>query len=76
MIFETDIWYLVKTKPRMEEMAEINLNNQPWLIQYKYASLYILYHLLLIYSWFILTILKWQYYLNPAGGEGIGSFLF
>jgi len=28
MIFETDIWYLVKTKPRMEEMAEINLNNQ------------------------------------------------
>ena len=28
MIFETDIWYLVKTKPRMEEMAEINLKNQ------------------------------------------------
>jgi len=28
MIFETDIWYLVKTKPRMEEIAEINLNNQ------------------------------------------------
>ena len=28
MIFETDIWYLVKTKPRMEEMAEINLRNQ------------------------------------------------
>ena len=28
MTFETDIWYLVKTKPRMEEIAEINLNNQ------------------------------------------------
>ena len=28
MIFETDIWYLVKTKPQMEEMAEINLKNQ------------------------------------------------
>ena len=28
MIFETDIWYLVKTKPRMEEMAEMNLKNQ------------------------------------------------
>jgi len=27
MIFETGIWYLVKTKPRMEEIAEINLNN-------------------------------------------------
>jgi len=32
MIFKTDIWYLVKTKPRMEEMAEINLKNQS--IQY------------------------------------------
>ena len=28
MEFHTNIWYLVKTKPRMEEMAEINLNNQ------------------------------------------------
>jgi len=28
MIFETDIWYLLKTKPRMEEIAEINLKNQ------------------------------------------------
>ena len=28
MDFHTDIWYLVKTKPRMEEMAEINLKNQ------------------------------------------------
>jgi len=28
MIFETDIWYLVKTKLRMEEFAEINLKNQ------------------------------------------------
>jgi len=28
MIFDTDIWYLVKTKPRMEEIAEINLKNQ------------------------------------------------
>ena len=28
MIFETDIWYLVKTKPRMEETAEANLKNQ------------------------------------------------
>ena len=28
MIFKTDIWYLVKTKPRMEEMAEMNLKNQ------------------------------------------------
>ena len=32
MIFKTDIWYLLKTKPRMEEMAEINLKNQS--IQY------------------------------------------
>ena len=28
MEFHTNIWYLVKTKPRSEEMAEINLNNQ------------------------------------------------
>ena len=28
MDFHTDIWYLVKTKPRMEEVAEINLINQ------------------------------------------------
>jgi len=28
MGFHNDIWYLVKTKPRMEEMAEINLSNQ------------------------------------------------
>ena len=28
MEFHTNIWYLVKTKPRMEETAEINLNNQ------------------------------------------------
>ena len=28
MDFQTDIWYLVKTKPRMEEMAEVNLKNQ------------------------------------------------
>ena len=28
MEFHTNIWYLVKTKPRMEEMVEINLNNQ------------------------------------------------
>ena len=28
MEFHTNIWYLVKTKPRMEEMAEINLKNQ------------------------------------------------
>ena len=28
MEFHTDIWYLVKTKPRMEEMAEMNLTNQ------------------------------------------------
>ena len=28
MEFDTNIWYLVKTKPQMEEMAEINLNNQ------------------------------------------------
>ena len=28
MDFHTDIWYLVKTKPRMEETAEINLINQ------------------------------------------------
>ena len=28
MDFHTDIWYLVKTKLRMEEMAEINLKNQ------------------------------------------------
>jgi len=28
MEFHTDIWYLVKTKPRMEEEAEINLINQ------------------------------------------------
>jgi len=28
MEFHTNIWYLVKTKPRMEEMAEINLNYQ------------------------------------------------
>jgi len=26
--FKTDIWYLVKTKPRMEEMAELNLTSQ------------------------------------------------
>jgi len=30
--FEVDNWYLVKTKPRMEEMAEMNLKNQ--LMQY------------------------------------------
>jgi len=28
MDFKTDIWYLVKTKPRMEEITEINLINQ------------------------------------------------
>jgi transcriptional antiterminator RfaH len=28
MYFRTDIWYLVKTKPRMEEFAEVNLKNQ------------------------------------------------
>jgi len=28
MIFETDIWYLVKTKSRMEGVAEMNLKNQ------------------------------------------------
>ena len=28
MEFHTNIWYLVKTKPRMEEIAEINLKNQ------------------------------------------------
>jgi len=28
MEFYTNIWYLVKTKPRMEEMAEMNLTNQ------------------------------------------------
>ena len=28
MDFHTDIWYLVKTKPRMEEVAEVNLKNQ------------------------------------------------
>ena len=28
MEFHTNIWYLVKTKSQMEEMAEINLNNQ------------------------------------------------
>jgi len=28
MDFETDIWYLGKTKPRIEGMAEINLSNQ------------------------------------------------
>jgi len=28
MDFHTNIWYLVKTKPRMEEKAEINLKNQ------------------------------------------------
>jgi len=28
MEFHTNIWYLVKTKPRMEEMAETNLKNQ------------------------------------------------
>ena len=28
MDFHTNIWYLVKTKPRMEEMAEMNLTNQ------------------------------------------------
>ena len=28
MKFHTNIWYLVKTKPRMEEMTEINLSNQ------------------------------------------------
>ena len=28
MDFQTDIWYLVKTKPRMEETVEINLKNQ------------------------------------------------
>jgi transcriptional antiterminator RfaH len=28
MDFHTDIWYLVKTKARMEEIAEINLKNQ------------------------------------------------
>jgi len=28
MEFHTNIWYPVMTKPRMEEMAEINLNNQ------------------------------------------------
>jgi len=28
MEFHKNIWYLVKTKPRMEEMAEMNLTNQ------------------------------------------------
>ena len=28
MDFHTNIWYLVKTKARMEEMAEMNLTNQ------------------------------------------------
>ena len=28
MEFHTNIWYLVKTKPRMEEIAEIHLKNQ------------------------------------------------
>jgi len=28
MEFLTNIWYLIKTKPRMEDIAEINLNNQ------------------------------------------------
>ena len=28
MYFRIDIWYLVKTKPRMEEIVEINLSNQ------------------------------------------------
>jgi len=28
MNFQTDIWYLVKTKPRMEKIAEVNLKNQ------------------------------------------------
>jgi len=28
MDFKTDIWYLVKTKPRMEEITESNLINQ------------------------------------------------
>jgi len=28
MEFHTNIWYLVKTKPRMEETAEANLKNQ------------------------------------------------
>ena len=28
MEFHSNIWYLVKTKPRMEEIAEINLKNQ------------------------------------------------
>jgi len=28
MEFYTNIWYLVKTKPRMEKMAEANLKNQ------------------------------------------------
>ena len=28
MDFKANIWYLVKTKPRMEEIAEINLKNQ------------------------------------------------
>jgi len=28
MDFHINIWYLVKTKPRMEEMAEMNLTNQ------------------------------------------------
>jgi len=28
MEFHTNIWYLVKTKPQMEEIAEINLKNQ------------------------------------------------
>ena len=28
MDFKANIWYLVKTKPRMEEVAEVNLKNQ------------------------------------------------
>ena len=28
MEFQTNIWYLVKTKSRMEELAELNLGNQ------------------------------------------------
>ena len=28
MQFYANIWYLVKTKPRMEDMAEVNLTNQ------------------------------------------------
>jgi len=38
MEFHTNIWYLVKTKPRMEEMAEINLNHQKIMLRGSWKS--------------------------------------